>query len=142
MTFREIKPGSEEYAEAIQLREAILRRPLGLTLGDDELADEANWIHLGGFDGPRLVAVLLLRPLSQTKVKMRQVAVAAELQGQGIGSALVSFAETLAKNAGYTTLIAHARESAAEFYQKIGYTLSDDLFNEHTIPHRLVSKSL
>ncbi len=37
--------GSALYAQALRLREAILRKPLGLTLSAEELADDAHRRH-------------------------------------------------------------------------------------------------
>lgn len=142
MTFREFNLGTKEYEQALQLREAVLRIPLGLTLTEAELADEPNCRHLGGFDGERLVAVLLLRPLDEQTVKMRQVAVHPEFQNLGMGSRLVAFAEKFAKERGFTKMVAHARGTAVEFYRKAGYTTVGEDFIEQTIPHRLVTKSL
>ena len=142
MTYREFHLGTHDYEQAIQLREAVLRIPLGLTLTEAELADEPNCRHLGGFDGERLVAVLLLRPLDEETVKMRQVAVHPEFQNAGMGSKLVAFAERFAKERGFTKMVAHARGTAVDFYQKAGYATVGDDFLEQTIPHRLVTKEL
>ena len=142
MTFREFNLGTKEYEQALHLREAVLRVPLGLTLTDGELADEPNCCHLGGFDRERLVAVLLLRPLDEETVKMRQVAVHPEFQNLGMGSRLVAFAESFAKERGFTKMVAHARGTAVDFYRKAGYTAVGEDFLEQTIPHRLVAKEL
>ena len=142
MTFREFNPSTKEYEQALRLREAVLRIPLGLTLAEGELADEPNCYHLGGFEGDRLVAVLLLRPLDERTVKMRQVAVYPEFQQAGMGSRLVAFAERLAKERGFTKMVAHARGTAVEFYRKAGYATVGEEFIEQTIPHRLVTKEL
>ena len=142
MTFREFNLGTTEYEQALQLREAVLRVPLGLALMHGELADEPNCRHLGGFEGERLVAVLLLRPLDEQTVKMRQVAVHPEFQNLGMGSQLVAYAERFAKERGFTKLVAHARETAVHFYRKAGYATVGGEFIEATIPHRLVTKEL
>jgi acetolactate synthase-1/3 small subunit len=75
-------------------------------------------------------------------VKMRQVAVATERQSQGIGSVLVRYGEQFAVAHGYTTVVAHARESALSFYRKHGYRVEGELFLEVTIPHRAIRKTL
>ena len=142
MTFREFQISTSEHEQAIALREAVLRAPLGLTLSQGDLADEPNCSQLGGFAGERLVAVLLLKPLDQETVKMRQVAVHPEFQNLGVGSSLVAFAEGFAKERGFTKIVAHARASAAEFYRKAGYTMVGEEFIETTIPHRLVTRLL
>ena len=59
-----------------------------------------------------------------------------------MGAQLIRFAETTAAAQGFTRLVAHARDTATEFYRKMGYWISDELFLETTIPHRLVTKEL
>ena len=142
MTFRSFELNTTEYKAALRLREDILRKPLGLTITEQELTHEADCFHLGSFDGPELQAVLLLQPLDEYTVQMRQVAVSSALQGTGIGKQLIAFAEEFSRQKGYGTLIAHARSTALGFYRRLGYTVSGEEFMETTIPHRLVSKAL
>ena len=142
MTFRPFEPGTTEYEEALRLRETILRAPLGLALTKAELAQDPDCFHLGGFDGTRLIAVLLLLPLDGRTIKMRQVAVSRDSQRGGIGSQLIAFAEEYARQKGYRTMVAHARATALDFYRRIGYTASGEEFIEVTVPHRLVTKTL
>jgi GNAT superfamily N-acetyltransferase len=142
MTFRQIEVGGSEYRDELLLREEILRRPLGLTFTEEELAREPDCFHLGAFDDARLIAVLLLQPLDENTVKMRQVAVSEPSQRGGVGSGLITFAEGFARERGYKTIIAHARGTAVGFYLRIGYSASGEEFMETTIPHRLVTKAL
>ena len=141
--FKQIPIATPEYEDALVLREAVLRTPLGLPFSPDDLADEGRCAHLAGFDDAgRLVAILLLKPLNAHTVKMRQVAVKPESQGCGIGAKLVAFAEAFARERAYKTMIAHARGTAVEFYRRLGYATSGEPFIETTIPHLLVTKSL
>ena len=142
MTFRAFVPGTSEYAAALQLREAVLRRPLGLQPSEADLAAESLCFHLGAFDGPQLIAVLLLQPLDARTVQMRQVAVDPAQQRSGTGTRLIAFAETFAREQGCQLLIAHARSTALGFYEKLGYETTGPEFLETTIPHRLVSRRL
>ena len=142
MTFRQFQPGTAEYEDAVRLREDILRKPLGLALTEADLAQDQGCFHLGGFEGTRLTAVLLLQPLDERTIKMRQVAVCREQQGKGVGSKLIAFAEEFARQRSDAIMIAHARVSALEFYRRLGYTVSNEEFTEVTIPHRLVTKTL
>jgi GNAT superfamily N-acetyltransferase len=142
MTTKQIEVGSTEYQEALRLRADVLRTPLGLSLTPDELVRDERCFHLGGFDGSRLGAVLLLQPLDEHTVQMRQVAVWPDQQGCGIGTQLIAFAEAFASEHGYRTIIAHARGTAVGFYLRLGYTAAGDEFLEQTIPHRLVTKNL
>ena len=142
MTFRDFQPGTAEYEESLRLRDDILRKPLGLALTEADLAHDPACFHLGSFEGTRLAAVLLLQPLDERTLQMRQVAVGREQQGRGVGSRLVAFAEQFARQRSYAIVIAHARASAVEFYRRLGYSVSDEEFIEVTIPHRVVTKRL
>lgn len=89
-----------------------------------------------------MVAVLLLEPLDEVRLQMRQVAVAPEHQRQGIGAGLVKFAEGFAVEHGFRIVIAHSRESALSFYGVLGYAAAGEAFREQGIPHVLVTKEL
>ena len=73
---------------------------------------------------------------------MRQVAVVNDLQGHGIGKALVEQSEALAHSLGFCRMILHAREMAVRFYEKLGYAKVGDRFEEVTIPHWAMEKPL
>ena len=142
MILRQFPTGSADYAEALRLRTDVLRTPLGLALTPDDLARDKVSFHLGGFERARLLAVLLLQPLTEREIQMRQVAVRPELQKTGIGAQLIAFAEIFAREKGYREIVAHARGTALGFYLRLGYTAVGAEFLEQTIPHRLVTKSL
>ncbi len=88
------------------------------------------------------MAVLLLQPVDEQTLQMRQVAVRPASQGTGIGSQLIAFAEEFALQHGYRLMMAHARGTALGFYLWMGYTAEGEEFMEQTIPHRLVTKTL
>ena len=139
--FRGYAHGSADYQAALDLRLEVLRSPLGLTFDPADLAKEASEIHLGAFEGDRLVATLILIPHGD-EAKMRQVAVAPDRQGQGIGGKLVAFSEDFARAAGFSAMALHARETAVEFYERLGYTAYGEPFIEVTIPHRAMRREL
>jgi GNAT superfamily N-acetyltransferase len=139
---REVAHGSPEYWATVALRDSVLRKPLGLRYSAEELEAENDSHHLACYRGDRLAACLVLRPLEDGDIRMRQLAVAAELQRQGIGKALVEYSETFARDAGYRRMILHARETAAAFYENLGYSRVGDRFEEVTIPHWAMEKRL
>jgi predicted GNAT family N-acyltransferase len=139
---RQIQYGTREYDEELMLRTKILREPLGLTFTAEQLKAEEQEYHLGAFWGEKLVGCLILKPDSDKLVQMRQVAVAADLQGKGIGREMVLFAEKFIVNKGYTRIILHAREVVVSFYEKLGYRCEGDIFIEVTIPHRTMIKEI
>jgi hypothetical protein len=65
MQIREFTHGSDDYRAACALRQAVLRKPLGLDLFTEDLAAERDQWHFGLFDGAgTLVACAIALPLS------------------------------------------------------------------------------
>ena len=139
---KEIIFNSTEYKSELELRDEVLRRPLGMSLYDENLDAERNDIHIGAFSTGKLVGVLILTQINEDLLKMRQFAVAENMRLLKIGTQLVHYAEKYATLHGFTTIILNARESAMPFYQKLDYNIVSDIFLEINIPHYKMSKSL
>jgi len=143
MKLYQIEFGTPEYDETVRLRYAVLREPLGLDFSPDMLETEFADIHLALYDeDSNLIACLVLSPQNEAQIKMRQVAVIPEKQKSGAGSALVKFSEDWSTRAGYSEMIMHARETAVNFYEKLGYKKSGKRFEEVSIPHWFMRKEL
>ncbi len=139
---RQIHFGTDEYQEELQLRDRVLRKPLGLSLFNENLTKEADDVHLGAFDGKSLVGVLILTPLVGGEVKMRQVGVDEIWRGKNVGARLVVYAEGFARTQGFTRVVLNARKSVVGFYEKLGYENIGGEFIEVTIPHQRMQKEL
>jgi len=137
-----IRYNSEEYSQELQLRDEVLRKPLGMSLYDENLDAEMDDFHVGAFVNNQLVGVLILTKLNAGDVKMRQFAVAEKWQGKKIGTEMVVFAEEYSRHKGYSTIVLNARKSAAGFYEKLGYEKISEEFLEINIPHYKMRKKL
>jgi predicted GNAT family N-acyltransferase len=140
--FTQVQYGAKEYDEALALRSEVLRAPLGLELGREELDDEKDSFHLVSWRDNAIVACLVLMPQSKKQLKMRQLAVRENCRGEGVGHALVSYAESFALDHSYKEIVLHARETALGFYEKMGYEVEGECFIEVTIPHFFMRKNL
>jgi predicted N-acetyltransferase YhbS len=134
--------GSVLYAEALALREAVLRQPLGLSLTEEELEDDKIRTHFCALDGDQVVACVSLKPLADGRLQLKQMAVAEERRLQGVGAALVAHAEAWARGRGANEMMMHARVGAEGFYARLGYKAEGPIFEETTIPHILMRKAL
>ena len=134
--------GTEAYRESVRLRAAVLRTPLGLSWMSSDFEAEDVSYHLGAFRGERLVGTLILRPREAGVLQMRQVAVAPDEQGHGVGAALVRYAEQVAAARGYLTIAANARMAVIGFYRKLGYRVVGESFVQVGIPHVPITKAL
>lgn len=139
---RLIKHGTEEYDRMIELRMDLLRRPLGLSFTKEQLDAEKNDVLIGAFENNNLTGCCVLTPHEVNTIQLRQMAVSSNVQAKGIGRSIVVFAERVAKDKGYTTLMMHARNTALDFYKKCGYEIKGDEFTEVTIPHHHMEKKL
>ena len=134
---------AEDYQAALLLRDELLRRPLGLSLFDEDLTVETDYLHLVAKDEEGVVlAYLHLKPLGDGVLKMQQVAVAEHLQGKGIGRELVQFAEGIARENCAREIVMHAREVVIGFYEKLGYRRVGERFDEIGTPHFKAEKRL
>ena len=126
----------------VNLRNEILRRPLGLTFDAKDLEKEKDDILMGAFEDDKLLGCCLLTRMDGETLRLRQMAVPNNMQGKGIGRALMGFAENIARDRGYKKLSMHARKTALGFYQKLGYQVIGAEFLEVTLPHFVMEKVL
>jgi predicted GNAT family N-acyltransferase len=133
---------SEWYTKSVELRDRILRKPLGLTLNDDDVFDDKNQYIVIGLQDEKLVACVMLKIVDTQVIKFRQMAVDAAYQGRGVGGLLIRYAENFCQLNEYSKVELHARLSAKGFYTKLGYTAQGDEFVEVGIPHIKMTKSL
>ena len=142
MEFCEIIFGSKLFKEAIELRQNILRDPLGLNLYDEGIDNEHGQLHFGLLENNTLVACLAITPLSDTHVKLRQMAVKEDMQRSGLGSELITAVEEHLKGIGLKKFELNARLEAIPFYKKLNYEESGNEFNEVGIPHIKMLKTI
>jgi GNAT superfamily N-acetyltransferase len=142
MAIKQIAHGSKAYQKMVELRNEILRKPLGLHFSAEDLANEKEDILIGSFDEDEILGCCLLTQLDKNTIKLRQMAVQKNLQGKGVGELILNFAENIARDRGYKILMMHARDAAQGFYEKCGYTVKGPGFIEVNIPHHIMEKKL
>ena len=143
MEFREIAFGSAEYEQECNLRNGILRRPLGLNVYDENLERERGQLHFGLFDSDgAIIGCAVAVPLSETLAKIRQMAVAEASRGQGLGRRIMESVEERLRLRGFRELTLHARVVAAGFYTKLGFSVVGEEFVEVTVPHVAMRKNI
>ena len=142
MALKQIDHGSSEYLKMVNLRDNVLRRPLGLTFDHDELIAEKGDILIACIDDEDLIGCCILVRIDDTTIRLRQMAVPGNLHGRGIGASIINFAENIARDKGYKIMTMHARDTAIGFYEKFGYQIKGNQFREVNLPHHVMEKSL
>lgn len=125
-----------EFDEALRLRYDILRKPLELEFKLEDILAEYHEFHFAIFNYlDQIVGTVSYRQVSDDVVKMRQMAIAEEYQGQKLGKTLIGQTEKWAIRNGYKKIELHARKTAVPFYEKFGYRTEFEEFEEVGIPH-------
>lgn len=138
-----IEINDPKYPQVYTLREELLRKPIGLSLKDENLdTDALNAIFIAEHDAVVIGCVMLYPIDDEEKIKLRQMAVYDEWQGKGVGRVLVDAAEAYAKEKGYSAIILHARKVSEGFYKRLGYDTTSSEFTEVGIPHVVMEKDL
>ena len=137
-----IEYGGAEYQKMIDLRTKVLRVPLGLTFSEDFLIRDKDDILLACLKDDEMIGCCILTSIDPKTFQLRQMAIIGSSQKKGIGSALIEFAEKIAKENLATTMILHARKMVADFYLKNGYHIEGEEFEEVNIPHLSMKKTL
>lgn len=142
MQIQEIPYRSNKYQQVVELRNQLLRLPLGLDLLSEDLSVESKYIHFATVVSDQVVACVQAVPASEDRVKLRQMAVAVDYQGQGVGRQLLEAVECLLRQRGVKVLELDARKEVIGFYEKLGYTCIGEEFVSVTIPHQRMSKTI
>lgn len=137
-----IDTNSPDYPQVFDLRDEMLRKPLGMSLKNDDLSrDYVDMIFMAKHEG-KVIGCVMLHHKDEDHLQLRQMAVSADWQGKGIGRLIVLEAELYAREAGYKIMVLHARKTALGFYQRLGYTVTSEEFLEVGIPHYIMQKEM
>lgn len=142
ITIKNILPGSTDYWKSVVLREAILRKPLGLTFTKKELLSENKQLHFLCFQEKEIIGCFILIKNNSNTLKMRQVCIKSKFQQKGIGSKMLLFAEKWAKENGFNQIYCHARNNALAFYKKLNYHIEGNSIVEVGLKHYKMVKNI
>lgn len=142
---RQIKPiayGSPEYLETLELRNRVMRIPLGLDIHREDFSCERESAVIGAFDGGRLLGVGVMSHREVFKVEYLCVDFA--LQGAGVGGELLDRMEAMAAEQGGKVMYLDARVTAQPFYAHRGYKTTSEVFIMECapVPHVAMEKPL
>ena len=135
-----IEYGSKAYRQTVDLRYELLRKPLGLSFSEGDLAIDQNDILCVCDEDGIIVGTCVLSKIDSNTMRLRQMAVDYHFQGSGVGRRLIVFAEKKALELGYSKVVIHARKVVSDFYLKLGYKQIGDEFTEIGIAHYSMEK--
>lgn len=145
--WRILQPETPEHWEAYYaLRYEVLRKPWGQGGPGDRATDDGASLHGMIIDeNGGALAVGRIHRIDEQEAQIRFMAVRPDLQGKGVGKAMLLYIEKLGKNnfPGLRSIMLHARERAVPFYERNGYGIVEKsylLFG--VLPHYRMEKKL
>jgi ribosomal protein S18 acetylase RimI-like enzyme len=141
LTFKIVSFGTEDYRKVLKLQEDILRRPLGLEFTEDEVKNDDQLIHVGGYVSDEVCTAAACMS-EDGDCRLIRVATKLPCQGRGYGSLLLHHCETIASSRGFRKVFLFARDNAIPFYLKNGYSVEGEMFLKMGIPHQKMVKLL
>lgn len=141
LDLRLVEYGSEMYQTVLELRNKIMRKPMGFDLFDEDLSHEINSVIIGAYDNETLIGFGVMSKQGNS-YKLDSLGVDFEIQQKGVGSKLLAYLEEYARSHRSDKLYMDARVSAQSFYEKHGYTASGDTYFHDTspVPHIKMEK--
>ncbi len=136
------------YTQEVGLRTSVLLKPIGLTIEDyynmapgREEQCEHFVATIDHPAGEKVVgtATLFIDRSDENHItgKVQQVCVDKQLQGEGIGQKLMIAIEARGfGELGLSSLYCHAQLAAMPFYDKLGWEIKGDEFQEAGLAHR------
>jgi predicted GNAT family N-acyltransferase len=131
----EIVKWIDEYELLTMIREKVF-------IEEQEVTSQLEWdgmdkdaIHFLAFKDKKGVGCARAFVI-QNRMQLGRMAVLREYRGEGIGSALIQRAITLAKLNQLYAIDISAQCHAIDFYKKFGFEVTSDMYLDAEIPHR------
>ena len=136
VAFRVIERGTDEFEASRSLRYRVMYEPFDLDPGFVDVGE--GGLHMGGFEGGRLVAYGRLSVDRDGRgAALYQVVVESGRQRSGVGRQLVEALLALASDRGLSHVRLDARVEAVGFYEALGFSVTGDVFRNPTgLPHK------
>lgn len=121
------------YQQNLQLRDAILRQPIGKTISPNDLKIEMDNDFYGLIEDDKLLATLSAYAEQSHVAHLTAFAVDAHFQRQGLGTRLLKFTIADLRQSGFAQIKVNARTSAKEFYIKNGFTIVGEKYHNQQL---------
>lgn len=130
------------YNQCLEIRKEVFveEQNVPLELEVDEYEKESVNILLTLDDRP--IGTVRYRDMGDGLIKVERMAVRKIARGLHLGQALMNFVHIHAEENGYTRAKLGAQVHALNFYEKLGYHVSSDEFDDAGIPHKYMEKEL
>ena len=130
------------YNQCLEIRKEVFveEQNVPLEMEVDEFEKEAVNILLILDERP--IGTVRYRDVGEGLIKVERMAVRKIARGLHLGQTLMNFVHIHAEENGYTRAKLGAQVHAIKFYEKLGYHVASDEFDDAGIPHKYMEKEL
>lgn len=131
------------YRDALEIRLNVFVNEQNVSPAIEIDEKESSCIHVVGYDeNNNPVATARLFPLDKKNYKVQRVAVLLTERGKQLGKLLMEEMEAIAREDRAKRIILGAQNQALSFYEKLGYTIFGEEYEEAGILHHDVEKRI
>ncbi|MFV0479450.1 MAG: GNAT family N-acetyltransferase [Anaerorhabdus sp.] len=130
----------ENLEDGYQVREAVFVREQGFKDEFDEI--DYCCTHVVLYDGEKSVATGRVFTNESGEMTLGRICVLNDYRGQGCGALIIEKLEEKARELGAKEVHLGAQEHALGFYQKLGYEVIGEGYDDQGSPHRHMIKKL
>jgi predicted GNAT family N-acyltransferase len=142
MEVRRVESGDELEA-ALAVRRSVFVEEQGVPEHRElDGRDDTATHFLAVDDDDRAVGAARLREYDSARAKVERVAVLPSERGGGLGRDLMDAVEAHAAEEGYEEVLLHAQLPVVDFYERLGYEVTSEEFEDAGIRHREMRKAL
>lgn len=125
-----------------QIRTKVFQEEQGVSAELEFDGLDPNATHLLAYLNGQAVGTARIREIDQDIVKIERLAVLPDYRKQGVGKQLMRSALSTIAQRGKSLVIVHAQAYISQLYQKLGFAIVGEQFNEAGIPHIKMTKQL
>ena len=132
----------QQYQQCLEIRKRVFVEEQNVPISREMDAHEDIATHLLLLDGETPVGTVRYRPLNKELIKVERMAVLPEYRGRSLGQDLMARVHDHAKLFGFTHSRLGAQVHAAAFYERLGYSVASEEFEDAGIPHVYMERTI
>jgi predicted GNAT family N-acyltransferase len=139
----EVRPtaGPGEFEQAMELRREVFVVEQEVEEAEEFDGREDECVHVVAVDGGRVIGCCRLLP-ERDVVKLGRMVVAADRRREGVAEALLAESDVQAAGLGASRITLSAQTYVTDLYEKAGYAVTSEPFDEVGIEHVRMEKRL
>ncbi|WP_020006167.1 GNAT family N-acetyltransferase [Salinicoccus albus] len=132
----------QQYQQCLEVRKRVFVEEQNVPISREIDEHEDIATHLLLLDSETPIGTVRYRPLNKELIKVERMAVLPEYRGRSLGQDLMTRVHDHAKLFGFTHSRLGAQVHAVAFYERLGYRVASEEFEDAGIPHVYMERTI